>query len=196
MSLSSISIYGAQSGMCHNGSVAAFDAASRPIATLSSLLNIAGRSGPSATRAAPVSVAKSMISSALSSIALVSASASTNRPSASVLSISTVMPLRLLMISPGRMALPDMLFSAAATSICKRTGKCAAMISSASANACAAPPISFFIKRMPVEGLISSPPVSKVIPLPTIATRGWRGSPHSSSIRRGACSRAAALPTA
>jgi hypothetical protein len=58
------------------------------------LANSAGRSGPSAIRAAPVSVAKSMISSGLSSPARVSASPSTSRPSASVLSISTVSPRR------------------------------------------------------------------------------------------------------
>ena len=41
------------------------------------------------------------------------ASASTNRPSASVLLISTVRPLRLLMISPGRIAALEIAFSTA-----------------------------------------------------------------------------------
>ena len=39
---------------------------------------------------------------------------------------------------------------------------------------------------------MSSPPESKQTPLPTIAIRGWRWSPHSSSISRGARSGAAA----
>ena len=58
----------------------------------SSLQNIAGRSGPSATRAAPVSVAQSTSRDGDSSHASASRSHSTSRPSASVLPISTVMP--------------------------------------------------------------------------------------------------------
>ncbi len=72
----------------------------------------------------------------------------------------------------------------------------AAITSPASANACAAPPMSFFISRMPADGLMSRPPESKHTPLPTIATRGWSGLPHSTSIKRGARSRLAAWPTA
>ena len=70
------------------------------------------------------------------------------------------------------------------------------MTSRASASACAAPPMSFFISRMPEEGLMSSPPESKQTPLPTMAIRGWRWSPYSSSISRGARAGAAARPTA
>src|SRR5918993_1503959 len=58
--------------------------------------------GPKAMRAAPVSVAKSSTSCGLSSAALVMASARTRRPSASVLSTSTVRPLREVRMSPGR----------------------------------------------------------------------------------------------
>ena len=65
-----------------------------------------------------------------------------------------------------------------------------------SAMACAAPPMSFFISRMPDAGLMSRPPVSKLTPLPTTATRGWAGSPHSHSISRGSRARSAARPTA
>ncbi len=61
-----------------------------------------GRSWPSATRAAPVSVAKSMMRAAPSSAASVSASDKTTRPSASVLPISTVVPLRVVTMSEGR----------------------------------------------------------------------------------------------
>ena len=56
--------------------------------------------------------------------------------------------------------------------------------------------MSFFISRMPLAGLMSSPPLSKQTPLPTIATRGCFGLPHSSSISRGARSCEAARPTA
>ena len=49
------------------------------------------------------------------------------------------------------------------------------MISRASASAWAAPPMSFFISRMPLAGLMSSPPLSKQTPLPTIAMRGSLG---------------------
>ena len=70
------------------------------------------------------------------------------------------------------------------------------MISCASASAWAAPPMSFFMIRMPPACLRSSPPLSKQTPLPTIATRGSSGLPHSSSISRGARSGVAARPTA
>ena len=49
---------------------------------------------PSATRQAPVSVARSSTAAFLVSVASARASASTSRPSASVLSTSTVVPLR------------------------------------------------------------------------------------------------------
>ena len=80
-----------------SGSVTSFAAPSSSAASSSSLANIAGRSGPSATRAAPVRVAKSMISSGSLLARLASASPRISRPSASVLSISTFSPLRLAM---------------------------------------------------------------------------------------------------
>ena len=70
-----------------------------------------GRSGPRATRAAPVSVAKSNNSSGASSSASASASARMSRPSASVLPISTVSPLRLTRTSPGRIESAEIAFS-------------------------------------------------------------------------------------
>src|SRR5258706_246250 len=73
-------------------------------------------------------------------------------------------------------------------------GSLRCMTSRASASACAAPPMSFFMRRIPSAGLMSSPPESKHTPLPTIATRGWRGLPQLISSRRGG--RAAARPTA
>ena len=59
------------------------------------------------------------------------------------------------------------------------------MISWARASACAAPPMSFFISRIPLAGLMSSPPLSKHTPLPMMAMRGSLSRPQSSSIRRG-----------
>ncbi len=70
---------------------------------------------PSATMHAPVSVARSMIASGLSSDASESASARISRPSASVLSTSTVLPLRIVSTSPGRIALPLGMFSTSGT---------------------------------------------------------------------------------
>ena len=58
----------------------------------------------------------------------------------------------------------------------------------------AAPPMSFFIGRMPEAGLRSSPPLSKHTPLPTKVTLGADGSPQTISTRRGA--RVLARPTA
>ena len=77
--------------------------------------------------------------------------------------------------SPGRSASPDTAFSTAGISRCSRTGSRSAAISLASASAWAAPPMSFFISRMPLAGLRSSPPLSKQTPLPTMAMRGLRG---------------------
>ena len=136
-----------------------------------------------------------MINSGPSSPARVKASPSTNRPSASVLPISTEIPARLDSTSPGRKALPAIAFSTAGISKCKCTFKCACMISCAKASACAAPPMSFFISAMPGLDLISSPPESKHTPLPMIATLGCLGLPQISSIKRGAWLRAAARPT-
>ncbi len=65
------------------------------------------------------------------------------------------------------------------------------MIIEASASAWAAPPMSFFMLRMPDEGLRSSPPESKHTPLPTSVTLGARGLPQVKSIRRGARERSA-----
>ena len=66
---------------------------------------------PSATTQAPVSVARSITAAGLSSDASESASARMRRPSASVLSTSTVLPLRIRSTSPGRIAVPLGMFS-------------------------------------------------------------------------------------
>ena len=168
--------------------------ASRSSANVSSLQNNAGKSVPNATRAAPVSVAQSTIIEGFSEAPSCSASHRISRPSASVLPISTLSPLRVGTTSIGRNALPDTLFSTAGTSTRSRTGSFAAITIDATASTVAAPPMSFFIISMPVDALRSSPPVSKHTPLPTSVTFGSLSRPHTRSISRGA--RVLARPTA
>ena len=60
---------------------------------------------------APVSVARSTMASGFASEAIDSASASTRRPSASVLSTSMVLPFRMVRTSPGRVASPPSMLS-------------------------------------------------------------------------------------
>ena len=60
----------------------------------------------------PVSVAVSMMASGSSTAAIARASASSRRPSASVLVTSTVLPLNMVSTSPGRIAAPETMFSA------------------------------------------------------------------------------------
>ena len=144
--------------------------------------------------AAPVSVAKSTMSSGSSSDAAASASHKIKRPSASVFPISTLSPLRVSMTSSGRKELPETEFSTAGTSTRSRMWSFASMIACASPRACAAPPMSFFIKSMPALGLRSSPPESKQTPLPTSVTFGAFTGPQCRSMSRGALT--LALPTA
>ena len=106
----------------------ATDAPATDAARSSSLQNIADISAPTAERAEPVSVEKSAINEGASSQPIESASHNRSRPSASVLSISTVRPLCVSSTSPGRKALPLMAFSAAGTNRRKRTGSACAMI--------------------------------------------------------------------
>ena len=94
-------------------------------ATDSSFEYNAGKSGPSAMRAAPVNVAKSISNAGLPSAANASASHSTTRPSASVLSTSTDTPRRAATTSPGRYDSGPTAFSPAATTSAMRTATCA-----------------------------------------------------------------------
>ena len=110
------------------------------------------------------------------------ASAKINRPSASVLSTSMVLPFIARMMSPGRCAVPDGMFSTAGTT--PKTlmrGATAAMAFIAPMTA--APPLmSPFISHMLADGLIEMPPESNVMPFPTMATlfSGCSGSPRCS----------------
>ena len=60
----------------------------------------------------------------------------------------------------------------------------------------AAPPMSFFMRSIPEDGLMSRPPVSKQTPFPTSVTFGSLGSPQVRSMSRGARDGVAAAPTA
>ncbi len=108
-----------------------------------------------------------------------------------------VRPLREASTSPGRMASPEIEFSATGISTTSRTFSPAAMTMRPSARAWAAPPMSFFIKPMDPPGLMFRPPVSNTTPLPTMAIRGAEASsPQLSSKMRGWRCGPAARPTA
>ena len=116
---------------------------------------------------APVSVATSTILSAPSDSAWQRQSASTSRPSASVLLISIVVPFEAVTMSPGRIECPDGMFSAISL-----TGSCS-RATAATASITAAPPdMSNFISAIFAPGFSEIPPLSKVTALPTKASSG------------------------
>ena len=96
----------------------------------------------------------------------------TMRPSASVLPISTVRPPYCVMTSQGRYAAPPTPFSASASRPVTLTGTASSRQAASTASTTAEPLMSVFMASMPSAGLMSRPPVSKVIPLPTRTTRG------------------------
>ncbi len=75
-------------------------------------------------------------------------------------------------MSSGRNALPATAFSTAGINTRKRSLSFASITICASASTLAAPPISFFMISMPVDGFKSNPPASKQTPLPTSVTLG------------------------
>src|SRR5260370_54365 len=116
---------------------------------------------------APVSVARSIMNFGLNRLlAYHSTSASTSRPSASVLMISMVWPDIEVTMSPGRCALPSGIFST------RPIPPTALTLALRAASACirpttqAAPAMSPFMSSMPAACLIETPPVSKQTPLP------------------------------
>ncbi len=125
---------------------------------------------PNATTQAPVSVARSMIASGFASTASESPSARINRPSASVLSTSTVLPLRIFSTSPGRMAAPLGMFSTMGVNAITLALTPRSFNADIAPITAAAPPMSVFIVSMPEPVLSESPPESKTTPLPTRAT--------------------------
>lgn len=77
------------------------------------------------------------------------------RPSASVLPISMVSPLRVGMMSIGLKALPETRFSTVGSSTRRRILRLPAISRLASPRTLAPPPMSFFISFMPAAGFRS-----------------------------------------
>ena len=98
------------------------------------------------------------------------ASASTSRPSASVLTTSVVRPPYCRTTSPGRYDAPPTAFSASGSSPTTRRRTPAARQAARTARTAPAPDMSVCIGSMASRGLTASPPVSKVMPLPTSTT--------------------------
>mmetsp|Transcript_58070 Transcript_58070/g.160579 ORF Transcript_58070/g.160579 Transcript_58070/m.160579 type:complete len:304 (-) Transcript_58070:866-1777(-) len=161
-----------QSGIRQMVSPVASELASRALARSSSGDHIPAYLSPRATMHAPVSVAMSTIASTSSFSANTRASARVRRPSASVLITSIVFPLDAVRISPGRIALSEIMFSHAATMKCTSTSLgLSRPMAFAVPKVAPEPPMSNFIssiKEAPTFRLY--PPESKVRPLPTIAT--------------------------
>ncbi len=112
------------------------------------------------------------------------------RPSASVLSTSTVLPLRIFSTSPGRMALPLGMFSTSGTYPVTRVFTPSAASVDIAAITAAPPPMSVFIVSMPPAVLSERPPESNTTPLPTSAS-GLPRAPDGAYVifrKRGACS--------
>ena len=125
---------------------------------------------PSATMHAPVSVARSITAAGFSSAASESASARMSRPSASVLSTSTVFPLRIFSTSPGRIAVPLGMFSTSGTYPTMGVLTSSADSADIAAITAAPPDMSVFIVSMPPAVLSDRPPESNTTPLPTNAS--------------------------
>ncbi len=75
-----------------------------------------------------------------------------------------------MITSPTRTAEPDGMFSAAATRPVTRVRTPSADSADMAAITAAPPAMSVFISCMPSLGLSDSPPLSKVMPLPTSTT--------------------------
>ena len=119
---------------------------------------------------APVKVATSITLAGLYLSMYVKASHKTRRPSASVLRISTVCPDIVLMMSPGRVAFPEGIFSAAARTPMTLMGSSCSAMQLRVPRTLAAPLMSYIISGIEGGGLRLIPPVSNVIPFPT---RTW-----------------------
>ena len=127
-------------------------------------------SSPSATMQAPVRVAVSMIDRGSFSARYASASASTSRPSASVLSTSEVFPPRCTSTSPGLGRGPARhVLAATGSRRSTFTFGLSRAIARIVARIEAAPPMSSFIDSMFFASLIERPPESNAMPLPVSA---------------------------
>ena len=152
---------------------------------------------PKAMTIAPVSVATSIISFAPKDLTYVIASAKTNLPSASVLSISIVLPDIVLTISPGFCAFPPGMFSVAGTTAITFIRGCNSAIANILDITAPPPAMSPFISPILVAGLIEIPPESNVIPFPTSASLfGLFGFPlYSKTINLGSSFEPFATPS-
>ena len=75
------------------------------------------------------------------------------------------------MMSPGRVAWPEGMFSVAGTTVSTFTGSPSRAIAAVASIAAAPPDMSIFISCILAEGLIEIPPVSNVTALPTMPER-------------------------
>jgi hypothetical protein len=93
-------------------------------------------------------------------------------------------------MSPGRLALPLGMFSAAATMPTTLIGSPSRTTACITPNTEAAPHMSNFISSMPGPGLMLMPPVSKVMPLPTstLGLRDFAAPVYSMTISLAGCS--------
>ncbi len=96
--------------------------------------------------------------------------------------ISTVLPDRVVTMSPGRVARPSGMFSVQGMMPTTRRGTSERPSASNSPRMAAAPAMSPFISCILAAGFRLMPPVSKVMPLPTNTSGFW------SSVPLGACS--------
>ena len=83
---------------------------------------------------------------------------------------SVVRPPYCVSTSPGRIELPPTAFSAIASSPVTRTAQSISGSAAMTAATTPAPVMSRFMVTIDWPGLIESPPLSKVIPLPTSTT--------------------------
>ncbi len=82
------------------------------------------------------------------------------RPSASVLRTSTVLPRYIVSTSPGRVARPEIMFSAIGAKAVTRTGSSSSAMARIALTTLAAPAMSIFIVVIEAPGLIDRPPES------------------------------------
>ena len=125
---------------------------------------------------APVSVARSTMASGSASAASDRASARIRRPSASVLSTSMVLPLRMVSTSPGRVASPPSMLSVMGRYALTLTGAATTGSTDMAPMMAAAPHMSIFIIIMPWAVLDGQAPGVERDSLPHVGERRGGGS--------------------
>src|SRR5262249_31284369 len=183
------SLYSSQSGSGHPGSPDRLPASSTSCTNASSVPMTPVAVCPSAMTHAPVRVAASTTADGEKRFAYVNTSASTRRPSASVLMISMYLPFEAWTTSPGFTASPDGMFVVEPMRPTTLMGSSNRPIASIAPRTPAAPHMSNFIHSMPCAGLIEMPPESKQSPFPTSATGCALAAPlrYSMAMSFGSC---------